>query len=226
MEIGADPDIYSPIRDALRATPIHGVPDSRVQQFVDKFYQGPQKIPNYSGGLGILAGDTLKSYADCHFPVVAVSLLYRNGYFSQYVDLRLGQISRKVDWRPEDTPGLYLLQDPDNPGQPLQLEIPFLNEYDQEIVATAQVWMKMEVSCNLDFFIPEILLDFYRPENPRLIRDAVAQLYNAESSDDQGDPAAHARHRHTACPAGARHRPENLPSQRTAWRRPGHTAHR
>jgi starch phosphorylase len=182
MEIGADPDVYNPIRDALRATPIHGNPDSRVEHFVDKFLRGPQKIPNYSGGLGILAGDTLKSYADCHFPVVAVSLLYRKGYFSQYVDQRLGQISKKVDWWPEDIPGLYLLQDPGNPGHPLQLEIPFLNEYDQETVATAQVWMKMEVSCALDFFIPEILLDFYRPENPLLIREAVAQLYNAESS--------------------------------------------
>ena len=66
-----------------------------LQEFIDKFLTGPQKIPNYSGGLGILAGDTLKSYADCRIPVVAVSLLYRKGYFSQFVDSQLGQILEK-----------------------------------------------------------------------------------------------------------------------------------
>ena len=119
MEIGADPDVYSPIRDALRATPIHGVPDSRVQQFVDKFFQGPQKIPNYSGGLGILAGDTLKSYADCHFPVVAVSLLYRKGYFSQYVDSADSDRSHRKSTGSRRTPRVSIscrtLIIPDNP---------------------------------------------------------------------------------------------------------------
>lgn len=182
MEIGADPDVYSPIRDHLLTSPPQGSFDGRLQKYINKFLHGEQKIPNYSGGLGILAGDTLKSFADCRLPVVAVSLLYRKGYFSQYVDSQLGQISKNVDWQPEATPGLYLLQDPANTGHPLQIEIPFLNEYDQETVATAQVWMKLEVSSNLDFFIPEILLDFYRPETPSLIRNAAAQLYNAESS--------------------------------------------
>lgn len=183
MEIGADPDVYSPIRDRLKVIADgEQIMDGPLREFYDKFIHGPQKIPTYSGGLGVLAGDTLKSYADCHLPVIAVSLLYRQGYFAQYVDSQLGQISQTVDWRPESTPGLYLLQDPDHPGQPLQIEVPFLNEYDQETVATAQVWMKMEVSCELDFFVPEILLDFYRPETPSLIRNAASKLYNAESS--------------------------------------------
>ncbi|MDP3480102.1 MAG: alpha-glucan family phosphorylase [Desulfoprunum sp.] len=182
MEIGADPDVYNPIKERLLKNPPAGLLTEPLQEFTNRFLHGPQKIPNYSGGLGILAGDTLKSYADCRIPVVAVSLLYRKGYFSQFVDSQLGQISRKVDWHPEATPGLYLLKDPDGSGKPLQIDIPFLNEYDQETVASAQVWMKMEVNSSLDFFIPEILLDFYLPETPRLIRSAAAELYNSESS--------------------------------------------
>jgi len=183
MEIGADPDAYSPVRDRLEnITDSHQIIDSRLQDFYHRYIHGPQNIPTYSGGLGILAGDTLKSYADCHLPVIAVSLLYRQGYFAQYVDSQLGQISQAVDWQPESTPGLYLLQDPGHPDRPLQIAVPFLNEYGQETVATAQVWMKMEVSCDLDFFVPEILLDFYRPETPSLIRNAASKLYNAESS--------------------------------------------
>jgi glycogen phosphorylase len=114
--------------------------------------------------------------------VVAISLLYRHGYFSQIVDSQLGQLSQRVDWNPEDTPGLYLLQDPQRPGKPLHIEVPFLNEYDQETVAFAQVWLKAEVSEALDFFIPELLLDFFLPETPALIKNAAKQLYDSESS--------------------------------------------
>ena len=40
-------------------------------------------LPNYSGGLGILAGDHLKSASDLGLPLIAVGLLYRSGYFRQ-----------------------------------------------------------------------------------------------------------------------------------------------
>ena len=44
------------------------------------------EMPTYSGGLGVLAGDTLRSCADLKLPLVAVSLLYRQGYFHQLLD--------------------------------------------------------------------------------------------------------------------------------------------
>ena len=182
MEIGADPDVYSPLAKKLQDLQAMESSDSAIGGFLKKILHGPGKIPNYSGGLGILAGDTLKSFADCHLPVVAISLLYRHGYFSQIVDSHLGQLSQRVDWRPEDTPGLYLLRDPQRPEKPLYIEVPFLNEYDQETVAMAQVWMKIEVSESLDFFIPELLLDFFLPETPALIKNAARQLYDSESS--------------------------------------------
>ncbi|MDR3628970.1 MAG: alpha-glucan family phosphorylase [Desulfocapsaceae bacterium] len=182
MEIGADPDVYNPLKKKLQELSASRPSHPAIQPFVDAIFHGPQKIPNYSGGLGILAGDTLKSFADCHLPVVAISLLYRYGYFSQIVDSRLGQLSQRVDWSPEDTPGLYLLRDPQQPDTPLYIEIPFLNEYDQETIATAKVWMKIEISEGLDFFIPELLLDFFLPETPALIKNAARQLYDSESS--------------------------------------------
>ena len=43
-------------------------------------------IPNYSGGLGILAGDTLRSAADAGLPAVGITLLHRKGYFEQHLD--------------------------------------------------------------------------------------------------------------------------------------------
>ena len=40
-------------------------------------------MPSYSGGLGVLAGDTIRAAADLRLPMVAVCLLYRKGYFTQ-----------------------------------------------------------------------------------------------------------------------------------------------
>mgnify|MGYP002776987803 CR=1 FL=1 len=58
-------------------------------------------LPTYSGGLGILAGDTLKSCADLRVPIVGVSLLYRKGCFDQKLDEWVGQMEQSVQCFPE-----------------------------------------------------------------------------------------------------------------------------
>lgn len=58
-------------------------------------------LPTYSGGLGILAGDILKSAADIGAPAVGVTLLYRKGYFRQELTSDGAQIERPVEWEPE-----------------------------------------------------------------------------------------------------------------------------
>src|SRR5689334_1776768 len=58
------------------------------------------EIPTYSGGLGVLAGDTLRSAADLGVPVVAVTLLYRKGYFRQQLDGAGNQSEQPVYWNP------------------------------------------------------------------------------------------------------------------------------
>ena len=59
-------------------------------------------IPTYSGGLGILAGDVLKSFADMKIPVVGITLLNENGYFSQGLDAEGSQVETPVHWDPHE----------------------------------------------------------------------------------------------------------------------------
>jgi len=58
------------------------------------------EIPTYSGGLGILAGDTIKSSADLKIPLVAVTLISKKGYFRQDIDDSGHQIEYPIDWNP------------------------------------------------------------------------------------------------------------------------------
>jgi starch phosphorylase len=60
-------------------------------------------LPTYSGGLGMLAGDTLRSAADAAAPMVAISLVHRRGYFRQHLDAVGQQTESDVPWSPETT---------------------------------------------------------------------------------------------------------------------------
>ena len=60
-------------------------------------------LPTYSGGLGVLAGDTLRSAADTAADMVAVSLVHRRGYFRQHLDALGQQTESDVPWSPETT---------------------------------------------------------------------------------------------------------------------------
>ncbi len=55
-------------------------------------------IPSYSGGLGVLAGDMIRSAADLEIPMVAVALTYSGGYFYQVVNLEGWQQERELRW--------------------------------------------------------------------------------------------------------------------------------
>jgi len=59
-------------------------------------------MPTYSGGLGVLAGDTLRSAADLGVPLVAFSLLHRKGYFRQHLDAHGAQTEDVQLWNPSD----------------------------------------------------------------------------------------------------------------------------
>ncbi|MBS1800620.1 MAG: alpha-glucan family phosphorylase [Acidobacteria bacterium] len=61
-------------------------------------------VPTYSGGLGILAGDTLRSAADTSAPIVAISLVHRRGYFRQILSDVGQQTEADVPWSPETLP--------------------------------------------------------------------------------------------------------------------------
>lgn len=59
-------------------------------------------MPTYSGGLGVLAGDTLRSAADLGIPLVAFTLLHRKGYFAQHLDKAGTQTEEVQPWNPSD----------------------------------------------------------------------------------------------------------------------------
>lgn len=61
-----------------------------------------QSLPTYSGGLGVLAGDTLRAAADLGVPMVGVTLAHRSGYLVQHLDADGGQTETPAIWHPEE----------------------------------------------------------------------------------------------------------------------------
>ena len=79
-------------------------------------------IPIYSGGLGILSGDHLKSASDLGLPFVAVGLLYKNGYFNQKID---GYGTQKTEYTNIDLGNLPILPVKDEKGEDLIIDVDF-----------------------------------------------------------------------------------------------------
>jgi glycogen phosphorylase len=80
-------------------------PVNSVKRFIAYFSMEialENAMPTYSGGLGVLAGDTIRAAADLRLPMVAVSLLYRKGYFTQRLAEDGSQTEEPVEWRAED----------------------------------------------------------------------------------------------------------------------------
>jgi len=122
-------------------------------------------IPTYSGGLGVLAGDTLRSAADLAVPVVAVSLLHRKGYFEQHIDQNGNQTERPVAWRPED------VLEPVDARASVQIEGRTVH---------IRAW-KYAVRGHTGYEVPVYLLDTQLPENSEQDRTLTDYLYGGDS---------------------------------------------
>src|SRR6059058_3800637 len=120
-------------------------------------------LPVYSGGLGALAGDLLKEASDCAVPLVAVGLMYRNGYFRQRIDAGGWQHEYWVDTDPERLPAALVRGDD---GTPVTVTVPV-----RDLHVTAQIW-RVDVGR-----VPLYLLDADRPENEPIARWITARLY-------------------------------------------------
>ncbi|MEW6263589.1 MAG: alpha-glucan family phosphorylase [Thermodesulfobacteriota bacterium] len=123
-------------------------------------------LPIYSGGLGILAGDHLKSASDLNLPVVGVGLLYQEGYFSQYLSADGWQMET---YPVNDFDNLPIKLIRDRSGQPVRISVNFKDQPVQVGVWRAQVGR-----------IPLYLLDTNVPENSPDIRETTAQLYGGD----------------------------------------------
>ena len=123
-------------------------------------------LPIYSGGLGVLSGDHLKSASDLNLPLVAVGLLYKSGYFRQQLDKE----GRQIALYPEnDFSTLAVQRVTDSNGDPLDLELDLPNRK-----LFAQIW-KVQVGR-----IPLYLMDTDTPKNMVDDRKVTARLYEAD----------------------------------------------
>ena len=122
-----------------------------------------RSLPIYSGGLGGLAGDLLKEASDRALPLVAVGLMYRQGYFRQRLDVAGWQQGYWIDTDSERLPAA-LVRGQD--ARPLTITVPIRG---REV--RAQVW-RVAVGR-----VPLFLLDADVPENGRLERWITSQLY-------------------------------------------------
>jgi len=96
-----------------------------------------ESLPLYSGGLGVLAGDHLKSASDLGIPMVGVTLFYREGYFRQRLATSSGkQIADYERVDPEDLPMTRVV---DHDGRPLTIELPIQGEIVQVGAWTAEL---------------------------------------------------------------------------------------
>ncbi|MEE9391609.1 MAG: alpha-glucan family phosphorylase [Planctomycetota bacterium] len=125
-----------------------------------------ESLPIYSGGLGVLAGDHIRSTSDLKVPFVGVGLLYRLGYFHQHFSLDNWQLEEFLPHGFHDLPIKQLIDD-DGKAITISLELP-------DRVVEAQLWLAQVGSSSL------ILLDTYMRSNWREDRDITARLYDSD----------------------------------------------
>ena len=123
-------------------------------------------LPIYSGGLGVLSGDHLKSASDLNIPLVAVGLLYKNGYFRQIIDKNGDQTPVYPE---NDFATLPIEQVKDQDGKPreIYLQMPGRRLH-------VQIWLVRVGRINL------YLLDTNLPSNTAEDRKITARLYEAD----------------------------------------------
>ncbi|MBI5344164.1 MAG: alpha-glucan family phosphorylase, partial [Deltaproteobacteria bacterium] len=122
-------------------------------------------IPTYSGGLGVLAGDVIKSAADLYLPMTAVTLIYRKGYFRQELDSNGRQTERPEEWNPADHMTLL--------PQKVKVRID-----GRDVVI--QSWLYSVANPVTGWKVPIIFLDTNLPENNPQDREITDYLYGGD----------------------------------------------
>jgi starch phosphorylase len=123
------------------------------------------RLPTYAGGLGVLAGDTLRSAADIGVEMVGVTLLHRKGYFRQRLQPTGRQTEEPVDWKLED----YLARVPEHVTIGLNGRTVHVGAWLYQMKGLSRV-------------IPVYLLDTDRPENAADDCRLTDYLYGGDAS--------------------------------------------
>jgi starch phosphorylase len=122
-------------------------------------------IPTYAGGLGVLAGDILRSAADLEVPMVGVTLLHRQGYFGQRLAADGRQTETAEEWSPEDR-----LE---------QLETAVTVEIEGQKVRI-RPW-RFTLTGIEDYQVPVFLLDTDLESNSEFHRSLTDRLYGGDA---------------------------------------------
>ncbi|HAH21386.1 MAG: hypothetical protein A2Y00_04065 [Omnitrophica WOR_2 bacterium GWF2_43_52] len=126
-------------------------------------------LPIYSGGLGVLAGDTVKTMADYKLPVAAIGMLWNTGYFRQKFWFKYGQMPEKIHWDINSYPGLIPLKN--------RIKISLQSE---EVYL--RLWKYYVYSYQHDYAVPLILLDSNIEPNTEKNRHLTDQLYRSDDT--------------------------------------------
>jgi starch phosphorylase len=175
MEFGLAPSFYNTPRSKDVLDPFNKKHDFTIfsnLRSMDYFHMvkldSLVDLPIYSGGLGVLAGDTLKSAADLKLPILGVGILWNKGYFLQRASYHFGQDSEEFNWEPRHYPGLV----------PLKKKTSITIGQEQ---VTLRLWKYYVFSYDHQHVVPLILLDSHVEENSPLMQKLTDQLYNSKS---------------------------------------------
>ena len=124
-------------------------------------------IPIYSGGLGVLAGDTVKSIADMGLSVMAMGILWNKGYFKQNFWYKYGQVPEELSWDPHTYPGLI----------PLKNRIRIKTKQGDLVL---RLWKYYVYSYDKKNVVPLVLMDSNLPDNNEHFRKLTDQLYRSD----------------------------------------------
>ncbi len=138
---------------------------SRVAYFSAEFGIH-ESVPVYSGGLGLLAGDHMKSASDLGLPLVGVGLMYREGYFRQYLNVDGWQQERYPE---NDFYNLPLIQETKPDGTPLMISVPMPGRD-----VWARIW-RIQIGR-----VPLYLLDTNIAKNSPDDRPITSRLYGGD----------------------------------------------
>jgi len=122
------------------------------------------EMPTYSGGLGVLAGDTIRSAADLNLPMVALTLLHRKGYFYQRIGADGRQTEEPVEWVVDD----FMQEMPERASVTIEGR-----------TVVIRPW-KLEVKGVGGFTVPVYFLDTNLPENSESDRTLTDFLYGGD----------------------------------------------
>ncbi|HUT13800.1 MAG TPA: alpha-glucan family phosphorylase [Thermoguttaceae bacterium] len=163
---------YRRLKEYVTETPLwgkthSGVLGSKPVAYFSLEFGVHESVPIYSGGLGVLSGDHIKSASALGVPLVAIGLFYDQGYFKQHLDINGLQQEEYIDTKVENLP-MEPARKPD--GQPLAVEI-----HTRTGKLLAKVWLMRVGRVNL------YLLDCDVPSNSPEDRELTARLYGGDN---------------------------------------------